>query len=148
MTAVRRKEIFTLPENCKCPMDAWGGEPLPICDNFIPDEDEGWCVNCDHLEICHLAESKEVEYLRRENAKLEADLARIIKPDINNLIPEIITCLMSLKIPESIALKLSALPQDLQTIYFNKIRLIDILQSQVNDYENKMTELKKLLVSF
>jgi len=136
---------------CKCLPDTWGGEPLPICDNFIPDEEEGYCVNCEHSEACHIEEGTpdEIEFLRNENERLKADLERVIgKPSLNNLIPEILSSIKSCSISGTKALKLSVLPHDLQATYYGYLRLTWQLKSQIQEYEDKMTSLKKLLVSF
>lgn len=135
---------------CKCLPDTWGGEPLPICNNFIPDE-EGYCVNCEHSEACHIEEGTvdELDFLKSENARLKADIERVTgKPNINLLIPEILSSLMARNISGTMALKLSVLPKDLQATYYGYLRLTWQLKSQIEDYEDKMSQLKKLLVSF
>jgi len=144
----KRQEESNL--KCKCLPDTWCGEPLPICNNFIPDE-EGYCMNCEHSEACHIEEGTpdEIEFLRNENERLKADLERVIgKPSLNNLIPEILSSIKSCSISGTKALKLSVLPHDLQAAYYGYLRLTWQLKSQIQEYEDKMTSLKKLLVSF
>jgi len=150
-TALKSENVIVLPLNCKCLPDTWGCEPYPICNNFTSDEEEGYCKICNHDRACHIQDgtAQEIEFLRSENVRLRSDLERVTsKPSLNNLIPDILSSIKSCSISGNTALKLSVLPHDLQATYYGYLRLTWQLQSQIDDYEDKMTQLKKLLVSF
>ncbi|MBF0230980.1 MAG: hypothetical protein HQK63_15535 [Desulfamplus sp.] len=150
-TALKSANVIVLPLNCKCLPYTWGGEPYPICNNFTPDDGEGYCATCSHDRACHIQEGTqdEIEFLRSENERLKADLERVTgKPNLNLLISEILSSLMERSISETMALKLSVLPKDLQATYYGYLRLTWQLKSQIQEYEDKMNQLKKLLVSF
>ena len=150
-TALKSEKVIVLPLNCKCLPDTWCGEPYPICDNFTPDGTDGYCEICSHDRACHIEENtpEELEFLRSENVRLRSDLEIVTgKTSLNNLIPEIVSSIKSGSISGTTALKLSVLPHELQATYYGYLRLTWQLQSQIDDYEDKMTQLKKLLVSF
>lgn len=145
----KRQEESNL--KCKCLPDTWADEPFKICDNFVQDEINDYCANCEHDKACHIEDGTpdEIEFLRNENERLKADLERVTgKPSLNNLIPEIVRSIKSCSISGTKALKLSVLPHDLQATYYGYLRLTWQLQSQIDDYEDKISQLKKLLVSF
>jgi len=83
--------------------------------------------------------------LKSEKADLEIVTG---KPNLNNLIPEILSSIKSGSLSGTTALKLSILPHELQNILYGYIRLTWQLQSQIEDLEDKMSQLKKLLISF
>ena len=46
------------PKGCKCERHQWGRTVDPICEEFVLNARQGYCLNCAHAKECHKTAAK------------------------------------------------------------------------------------------